>query len=131
MPTGFWKRRKILKTINALDLVPVPLVKHLVTEEGRVKLLIPRISNKLLQQLLTGKHLSPEFKITLDEIGSKVWLLIDGNKTVAELASSIIITHEEKGLQMDSVEERVVAFITRLYQEDYISFRQIFKDYNE
>lgn len=125
MLINFWKRRKILRSINALDLVPIPLVMHEITEDGRIKLLIPRFRNKLLQQLFTRQHLSPEFKVSLDETGSKVWLLIDGGKNAGEITDALIKIYESKGLKFDSVEERVVAFITRLYQEDYISFRQI------
>ena len=122
---SFWKRRKFLKSINALDLVPIPLVRHELTSEGLVKLIIPRFKNKILIQLFTGNRRSPEFKISLDEIGSHVWMLIDGEKSAGEIAVELLKIFENKGLKLDSPEERVVAFISRLYQEDYISFRQV------
>ena len=125
MLLGFWKRRKILKSVNALDLVPLPLVRHELTSEGFVKLIIPRFKNKILIQLFTGNRLSPEFKISLDETGSQVWMLIDGEKSAGEIAVELLKIFENKGLKLDSPEERVVAFISRIYQEDYISFSQV------
>jgi len=125
MPIGFWKNKKFLKSVNALDLVPFPLVKHIISEGGCVKLLIPRFRYKIFQQLFTGNRLSPEFKISLDETGSHVWLLIDGQKPAGEIASELVKIFELRGLKLDSSEERVVAFISKLYQEDYISFRGI------
>jgi hypothetical protein len=122
---GFFKRRKILKSVNALDLIPIQLVNHEITAEGLIKLIIPRFSNKLLLHLFTGNRLTPEFKISLDETGSKVWQLIDGIKTAGEIAANLVKIFENKDLKLDSAEERVVAFISRLYQEDYITFRQI------
>jgi hypothetical protein len=125
MSFGFWKRRKFLKSVNALDLVPVPLVRHELTSEGLVKLLIPRFRNKILLHLFTGNRLSTEFKISLDETGSHVWMLIDGKKPAGKIAAELKKIFENKGLKLDSSEERVVAFISRLYQEDYVSFRQV------
>jgi len=118
MGKGFFKKRKILKSANLLDLIPVHLVQHELYDNGKVKLLVPRFKQKWLQGVFTGKRKSPEFKISLDEIGSLVWLAIDSNKPVAQ-----IIKNLEKS--ENSIEERVSAFLTRLYQEDLITFKQL------
>ena len=119
---NFLKRRKFLKSANALDLVPVPIVKHELNEEGFVKLLIPRFQNKFLKNFFIGNNRSNEFKISLDEIGSFVWLSIDGHKTTGDITEELRNLLEIKNLRSDSIEERVVAFISKLYREKYVTF---------
>jgi len=121
----FLKRRKFLKSKNALDLVPVALVKSETTSDGFVKLLVPRFRNKFLQKFFVGNRLSPEFKVSLDETGSFVWLAINGQKTAGTISDELKKNHESRGLRIDTIDERVAAFLSKLYHEDYISFRGI------
>ena len=122
MGTGFFKKRKILKSANLLDLIPVRLVQHEAHENGKIKLLVPRFKQKWLQGVFTGKRKSAEFRISLDEIGSSVWLSIDSNKSVSNIIENLNKNIEEKE---NSIEGRISAFLTRLYQEDLITFKQL------
>jgi hypothetical protein len=121
----FFKRRRFLKTVNALELVPVTLVRFETNEECRVKLYVPRFANKILQNLFTGKRLTPEFTVSLDETGSMVWLLIDGQRSVGEISAGLKKNFENKDQLFESAEERIVAYISKLYEEDYITFAQL------
>lgn len=122
---GFWEKRKILKSINALDLIPVILVKFETDNENKVKLLIPRFSINFFYQIFKGKHLSPEYKVSLDETGSRVWLLINGNRTIGEISVEIINNYKSGNFFLEKIEERITAFISKMYQEEYITFRQL------
>ena len=125
MPVSYFTRRKILKTTNTLDLIPIALVKHETLENGKIKLIIPRFSSKILAQIFTGKKKSTQFRISLDETGSNVWLCIDGEKSVSEIITELIPILISKNLSIEVIEERVSAFISRLYQEEYITFKQL------
>jgi hypothetical protein len=96
MPFNFFKRRNILKSANALDLIPVPSVKYELTENNLVKLIVPRFQNTLLKKLFIGRKLKPEFKVTLDEIGSRVWLAIDGHRNIEAIIEVVKPNFESK-----------------------------------
>jgi hypothetical protein len=125
MPTNFLKRRNILKSANALDLVPVTSVKYELTENNLVKLIVPRFQNKLLEKIFVGRKLKPEFKVTLDETGSLAWLAIDGLRNIEAIIEVIKTNFESKEIKLNDAENRTLAFITRLYQEEYIIFSQL------
>ena len=125
MPKSFFARRKILKSLNTLELIPITLVSHENTDENKIKLLIPRFSQKWLQNIFTGKKKSTEFRISLDEIGSSIWLLIDSTKTVETIVNQLHSEMQYKNLSVEGLEQRVSIFISRLYQEEYITFKQL------
>jgi hypothetical protein len=125
MSVNFLKRRNILKSANALDLIPIILIKYELAENNLVKLIVPRFQNKLLKKIFHSNKLKPEFKVTLDEIGSIVWLTIDGQKNIETIIEKMIEHFQNKGSEVNSPENRVIAFLTMLYQEDYITFRQL------
>lgn len=121
MFSNFFQRRKILKSTNTLDLVPVKLVNHEFTDNGKIKLIVPRFKNELLSNIFTGRHKGKHFKISLDETGSKTWLSIDNEKNIGEIA---------KELQNDRTgnkpfEESLASFFVKLYNEGFITFRQL------
>jgi hypothetical protein len=122
---GFWEKRRILKSINALDLVPVIIVKFEKNNENKIKLLVPRFSINFFYQIFKGKHLSPDYKVSLDETGSCVWLLIDGNRTISEISVEIINNYKSGNFSLENIDERIIAFISKMYQEEYITFRQL------
>jgi hypothetical protein len=125
MPASFFNRRKILKSTNTLDLVPVKLVSHETIDNEKIKLLIPRFSQKWLQLLFTGKKKSKEFRISLDETGSMVWLCIDGETSVGAIANQIKQNLLIHNISDHNIDERISIFISRLYQEEYITFKQL------
>jgi hypothetical protein len=125
MPQSFFARRKILKNINSLDLVPIALVEHEILENNKVKLIIPRFSKFWLEKIFTGKKISRTFRISLDETGSQVWLLIDGVKNVADIVAQQEAIFASNNQKIDGIAERTSGFISRLYQEEYITFKQL------
>jgi hypothetical protein len=125
MPVNFFKRRNILKSANALDLIPVLLVKYNLVDKNQIKLIVPRFQNKLLKRFIIGKKLKPEFNVTLDEIGSSVCLAMNSQKNIEKIITEVKKNFEPDGSALNDFENRTIAFIARLYQEGFITFNQL------
>lgn len=125
MSIVFWKRRKILKSVNALELIPVAVVKYEVTVDRKVSLVIPRFNNKFLRRIFTGARVNESYMMSLDKNGSLVWLSINGEKTIGAISKEISEYYKTTDKSFENAEERISEFLTRLYQEGCISFKQL------
>lgn len=119
---NIFKRRKILKNTNALELVPLRIVSH-TEEEGKVILLVPKFESKLIHNLFPVAD-KLFFRIKLDENGTKAWNAMDGAKSVAQIAESFSSTDMAEG-EASSDQNRLLKFISLLYEKEFISFRQL------
>jgi len=119
---NFFKRRKILLRTNSFDLTPIKLVDHQIEENGLVSILMPKVYNKLMKKILEPKLSSKHVKIKLDEIGSTVWLSIDNNKNVGQIAKELVDRFHDK---IQPVEERLPKFISQLYAQKFITFKEL------
>ena len=99
----FKKKQKIV--YNYLDFTPCRNQEFIV-EDGKVKLVIPKFKSNFMKSLIP-KSKSETFKVKLDEIGSEVWLLIDGNRRVHEIAK---LLREKVGKKAEPAEERSQSF---------------------
>ena len=63
--------------------------------------------------------------IKLDESGSETWLLIDGTTNVQAISEKLKERFSEKINFLDDTEIRVTRFLTFLYAQRYITFREI------
>jgi hypothetical protein len=113
------RRRKAreLEQINLLGLVPVRLAPWSEVE-GRVVIERPkpkgagRIGEKVRYWLAVRR-------VRLDDRGSLVWRLLDGEKSVADVARAL---REEFGDQVEPAEERAGQLIRMLYREDLLAY---------
>jgi len=80
MPLSFSERRKILKGANYLELTPLRLHSEEISEENLVTVLIPKFQNRFAVRFIVPKLKSQVFKLKLDELGSAVWLSLDGKR---------------------------------------------------
>ena len=119
---NFFQRRKVLKNTSAFDLTPVRLVDHEIDEQKLVTVLIPKFTNQFTVKYLQPKLKFPFTKLKLDELGSAVWIAIDGRKKVGAIASELVITFSDK---IKPVEERLPKFLTQLYEQRLISFEEL------
>jgi len=119
---NFFQRRRILKNTNALDLTPITKIDYEQTSENTIALIVPKFKNKILEATFSRMIKSKVWKIKLDELGSAVWLKIDGKSSVNKICSSL---ENDLGDKIKPVEERVSKFISLLYREDYITFYEI------
>lgn len=84
-------------------------------------LLVPRFKKKWLYTLFVPKRKGKEYRVKLDELGSKVWLAIDGEKNVETICQLVCLNLPEKP---DNFEQRVTGFLTLLFDRDFISFKE-------
>lgn len=119
---NFFERRKILKNTSAFDLTPVKLIEHKIEENNLVTLLMPKVFNSIAKKIVEPRLKSRYINLKLDEIGSKVWLTIDGNKKVGVIAKELV---EYFGDKINPVEDRLPKFLTQLYEQKFITFREL------
>jgi hypothetical protein len=62
------------------------------------------------------------FRIFLDDMGKFTWLSIDGNNNVADICN---LLEQEYKDQVEPVDERVTKFLMKLYEQRFITFREI------
>ncbi|MBM2813243.1 MAG: hypothetical protein HW421_5 [Ignavibacteria bacterium] len=110
---------KTKQNINYLELVPYQRSQFETKPDGLVDIIIPRFKSKFLQQMLLPKRKSPYLHANLDIVGSAVWLLIDGKKTVEEITLALEKQLVEK---LEKPAERVVLFLTQLHRNNFIEY---------
>ncbi len=122
---NFFQRRKILKKANFLDLHPVRVLKHETGENGNIVLLLPRFRKKIETALFQSPNRDPLIRIRLDQYGSRTWMLIDSAATVREICSRLQEAETTDTAPLEETETRVTKFLSLLYRERYITFREI------
>lgn len=121
---GFFERRRILRSSNYLDLTPVRMNKF-VEENGLITILIPKFNNVFIKQLVGSYLKKPFISLKLDTFGSATWSLIDGENDVDLICKKL---SEKFGERIDPVHERTTKFISKLYHNDFITFKDILKE---
>ena len=122
---NFFERRKIFKKANFLDLRPVRKLRHEVREDGGISLLMPRFKNRINSALFQPASKEKFIRIKLDRFGGHAWLCIDGQSTVAQISSMLNDRFPDELQPLEETESRVAKFLSLLYQQRYISFREI------
>jgi len=102
---------------NLFDLIPV-ISKHITTEkEGELSVItFPRFRSKFMQKYFVPRNKSAIIHIRLDEHGTAVWNLIDGNRSVKEIAELLAehFQHEK------DYEYRIADFMLQLYKQGFV-----------
>ena len=111
-------RTKNLTVGEALTMRPVPLARW-EEKDGRILLHRPRPDGKGIRGFLErcAAFLSSP-TILLDERGSRVWRLLDGRRTTAEVAQALTETEP-----LEAVEARVALFLHQLERHGMVEFR--------
>ncbi len=125
MGLNFFQRRRILKGVNYMNLTPIRFKQHEDIEDGTVAIIFPKFKNERLQSFLVPGNKSKFIRIKLDELGTASWLAIDGKKTVKDICD---LLENKFGERIQPVEERTTKFFTSLYEQRYISFKELIKD---
>lgn len=95
-----------------LDARPAPNVAHEVDPEGRVVLLRPKFTASWMQWLQRRLR-RPYFRVKLDPSGSCLWLHLDGQRSVGELAEVMRVAF---GGDAEPSEERAARFLQQLVE---------------
>lgn len=103
--------------VNLLDTVPVQC-GHITTEwEGEYAILsFPRFKYDWMRRFLLPKSMSADIHVKLEEHGTAVWRLIDGNRTVQEIIS-LLTDHFQNE---DNYPSRVTTYIMQLQKDGFI-----------
>jgi hypothetical protein len=120
---NYLQRRKVLKTINALDLIPV-YYRGYEIEKGRVVVLVPKFKSSVYHRFFPRTQ-KLFYRIKLDELGSASWEAIDGSRNVKEIAQVINESGKFEKEKITDMEDRLNKFMTMLYERRFVSFRQI------
>lgn len=118
---NFFARRRILKKTNAFDLIPVRRCDHKIDEDGKITILVPKFRNPKVARFMLSRK-SNFISMHLDANGSYVWLQIDGVKSIQQISEE---AQRNFGETFEQAGVRVNKFMSRLYEERYITFRQL------
>ena len=124
MGLNFFQRRRILKGVNYITLVPIRLKEHEEIEDGRIAIIFPKFKDVRVRRFVVPGNKSDFTRIKLDEFGTETWLSIDGKRSVKEICNHL---EDKFGEKIDPVEERTTSFLSALYEQRYISFTDLKK----
>lgn len=119
---GYFRRKKILRQANFLDLKPMVQHPHETGPNGEVTVLVPKFSGRLLGRWLQRRVRHPYMTLSLDALGSATWMLCNGNHTVRQICQAL---KKDFGEQAAQAEDRVTTFLSALYQKKLITFREV------
>ncbi len=122
MALSFKERKKILKSANTLDLTPIKLYSDKKGKDDLVTVIIPKFKNKIAVKLISPKLKSDHFKIKFDKFGSAVWLMVDGKMKIGQMIKNL---KSKFGDEIQQEQERTTKFIFQLYEQGFISFKEI------
>ena len=113
------KLEKIVAKKNLFDLVPV-ISEHITTEkEGELSVIaFPRFRSKFMQRYFVTKNKSAVIRISFEEHGTAVWDLIDGKRTVKEIAEALSEHFQNEA----NYEYRVATYISQLFKQGFVKF---------
>ena len=115
-------RKKIDTTINYLELTPVRNYDHVVEDSGLISVLVPKFDIKWIDKIMSKIIKSRFFKAKLDEFGTETWLEIDGVKSVQMISNQL---SKKFGDKINPVNERLTKFLSELYKNNFITFKEI------
>jgi hypothetical protein len=107
--------------VNLLTLKPVRNVPWETSPDGRIVLLVPKFRNRVLVRVLVPLLKRPTVRLTLDERGSDVWSLCNGETDVAAIARHLDAKY---GTDSDPGYERLARFFAGLERERLVTMVQ-------
>ena len=110
--------------INFLEMIPVRNVKEFNQEGEKITLFIPKFKSERMRKWFIAANRSKYFSIHLDEMGSKVWNLIDGETNTDEICNQVSQFLPEEDISNTDIELRVTEFLRQLYKNRFIVFKQ-------
>ena len=104
---------------NLFDLVPAK-AEHIFTEkEGELSVIVfPRFRSKFMRRLFVPKNKSASIRVRLEEHGTAVWDLIDGQRTVREIAEALA----EHFHCEENYEYRIVKYLGQLQRQGFVKY---------
>jgi hypothetical protein len=104
---------------NLFGLKPVQKRSSEDRTDGTVDVLIPRYGDNPVGRLLKKVMSERPVRIHLDDIGTSVWRLCDGSRTVHEIGESL---HIQFGDRIEPVYDRLETFLKQMKKADIIEW---------
>lgn len=111
------------KKANILEMVPHRVIENFTEKDGLVTLNLPKFKSSFMTNWIVPKNKSSHIHVNFDINGSRVWLQIDGKKSLQQICDVIRATLPE-GTQIPDLEERSAKYITELYKSRFIKFME-------
>jgi hypothetical protein len=108
---------------NFLEMIPVRNVREFTREGEKITLLIPKFKSERFSQWFIPASRSRHISIHLDEMGSLVWDLIDGEKNAGEICDQVGQFLQDKDSTEHALDLRVTEFLRQLYKNRFIIFK--------
>ncbi len=89
-----------------------------------VDVLVPRFTSKFAAKYILPRMKNPYIRANLDELGSYLWLNIDGETSVSILIDKMVERFSDR---VEPATERVLLFLTQLYRAGFIGFYELTK----
>jgi hypothetical protein len=110
-----------IRSENLAPLIPVRTIESQQADDGKVTITEPREDPTWLGKLLS-KGLEPGTNhIALDEVGSLVWSLCDGEHSVRDIAG---IVAERFGADFDPESKRLAVFMLTMKQRGWLVWKE-------
>jgi len=105
---------------NLFDFIPT-VSEHITTEkEGELSVItFPRFRSKFMQKFFIPKNKPATIRVRLDEHGTAVWDLIDGNRTIKSITEMLA----EHFNYETNYEYRIALFFSQLYKQGFVKYR--------
>lgn len=116
---GMSKKRTV--SGNYLDYIPVPedACRHEISEEGRVTIFVENkgVFHWIAQRLFHRPRIS---QIHLDEMGNFIWPLMDGTRSIQDIA---LLVKEKFGEKAEPLYNRLVQYMRNLESYGFIRMK--------
>ncbi|MFN3780780.1 MAG: PqqD family protein [Candidatus Kapaibacteriota bacterium] len=119
---GLFKKNK--RKLNYLEMHPFRRYEYEFREKELVDVLVPRFTSKFAAKYILPRMKNPYIRANLDELGSYLWLNIDGKTSVSILIDKMV---ERFSHRVEPATERVLLFLTQLYRAGFIGFYELTK----
>lgn len=107
-------------TKNFYDLVPAQRRTCRERDDGTVEVLVPRYGKGIFGRVLAKFLNNRPVGVTLDDIGTNVWRLCDGRRSVYEIGREM---HGRFGDRIEPVYERLETFLTQMHRAELIDWK--------
>jgi hypothetical protein len=106
---------------NLLDVVPERIRAFRDEDNGAVTVLIPRFGDGRAGKVLAMFFRNSPISLRLDEVGTTVWHLCDGRRSVYEIGDCL---KAKFGDRIDPVYERLGVYLHRMRRAGIIDWRK-------
>ncbi|MBU8920913.1 MAG: PqqD family protein [Bacteroidales bacterium] len=108
--------------VNLLKLIPTRLMEYETGDDGLVTIIAPREAGRIMKTILRNRVKRKITKWALDDIGSAVWNLCDGERTVGAIGE---IMKEDFGERIEPCFDRLALFFGQLEGARYVEYRNL------